>query len=157
MAKRLSESQADYLFWLDADAVICNQDFKLESLMSGRGMDISIDCCGVCAGVFGVQNCDWSRGLMSAWWFLKKVDDPENKIAPWLKDQPTLKFLIANFAVVRDRITHIPQTVIANPESKVEHPEFMFHFWGCRYQGKYDALAADMLAYQQQIASQRSA
>lgn len=59
----------DWLMWIDADAMVMNHTFSLESIIAGcqEGTDLIIckdyptgDPKGINAGVFLIRNCEWS-------------------------------------------------------------------------------------------------
>jgi len=114
----------EYLFWMDADTVILNLDYELEDLMSGKGMDVSQDSNGLCAGVFGIHANQWGHDMLAAWNFLGQ------KFAanPIIADQATLKLLEVEFPTVREQIALIPESVVSNCEC--DGPgSFLHHYW----------------------------
>ena len=57
----------DYVFWVDADAVIANKDFKVETLFGEKDIYVSVDIKGINFGIFAVKNSETSKK------FLKKI------------------------------------------------------------------------------------
>lgn len=69
------DSGADWVFWIDADAIIMNPKVKLESFISkAAGKDIAIteDENSVNCGVFLIRNCEFSTHLLSEIWAMEK-------------------------------------------------------------------------------------
>ena len=119
----------DYLLWLDADALILDIDQSLESNLSGKVMDISEDSNGLCAGVFGIKANDIGRSLLDCWLFLGQVEDESEFGLPGLKDQATLMLMERKFPAVRTLISRLPQSLVANQETKIEKTPLIYHYW----------------------------
>jgi len=142
---RLDGSGADYVFWIDADVALLRDDFDLSSILSGLPMDVSQDAYGLCAGVFGLLNCQWSRRLLDAWWFLGQKDSD----AHGCTDQATLKFMEENFRSVRDGISRIPESAVSNPSThEPEAKPFLHHFWARAYAEKQQVRAMILKAHE---------
>jgi hypothetical protein len=121
-----------YLFWMDADTLILDLDFKLEDLMKGEAMDISSDCGGICTGVFGIHTNVKGRVLLGTWLFLGQVEDDTKFGVGGLHEQATLMLLDKEFPAIHGLIHRIPQSVISNPITKPDEcpgKAFMHHFW----------------------------
>ena len=125
----LENPEWDYIYWMDADTLILDMDFPIDRLRGGKDalLDISTDDWGICAGIFGVRNCDWSHQLLDTWIFLGDV----RGTCPGVTnsgDQAPLMLMDKYFASVGDKVNRIPQEVISNPQSK-QKGTFMHHWW----------------------------
>ncbi|XP_058186375.1 galactomannan galactosyltransferase 1-like [Rhododendron vialii] len=73
----LAHPEAEWIFWVDSDAVITDMDFKLplekyknHNFVVPGGSDLVYDkksWGGLNAGVFYIRNCQWSMEFMEAW------------------------------------------------------------------------------------------
>jgi hypothetical protein len=126
---------ADWLFWLDADALLIDKMLPLEQLVAGleqdKFMGVSSDYNGICAGVFLIKNCQWSKDLLATMLFLGDLDlHRTNRFDTRTRwDQNTLKCLADYFPTVRDRIAQIPESLISNPRSPFSPDAFVMHYW----------------------------
>ena len=59
----------DWLFWLDSDALIMNDEIKLEDLVDDNYDFITTRDCllNVNSGDFIIKNCDWSKKFLDDW------------------------------------------------------------------------------------------
>lgn len=132
MMSKEPRSDEAYLFWMDADTLILDLDFKLEGLMKGEAMDVSSDCGGICSGIFGVHASVKGRVLLGTWLFLGQVEDDTRFGVGGLHEQATLMLLDKEFPAIHGLIHRIPQSIITNPETKPDEcpsRPFMHHFW----------------------------
>ncbi len=61
----MNQGTYDWIFWTDADAVICNPTIKLEDLIDDNfDVIISKDFYGINAGHFFIKCCDWSLAFL---------------------------------------------------------------------------------------------
>lgn len=124
----------EWLLWVDADALIVNRDFKLESLVKAdKDLLLSSDSCGYCAGVFMIRNTAWSFDLLRAWLFCGELSEDVPFGGPLrnrLSDQGSLVALIKCFPGIADRVGAIPTEVVQNPECPYHPDAFMVHYWG---------------------------
>lgn len=78
--RRHLDTEEDWVFWLDADAIYTDLSAELESLIVAAGdrdMIIATDENGINCGSFGLRSCDWSRRLVeSAWAKTEHVNHP---------------------------------------------------------------------------------
>lgn len=81
----------DYIFWIDADAIIANMDFDIRNLFSDKDIYISKDCNGYNFGIFAVKNS--LVGIT----FLKRVDNSHDSYKrSKFREQDAAKDLINN-------------------------------------------------------------
>jgi hypothetical protein len=125
--------EVDWVLRLDSDAIIVNQDFKLEQLVEATTCSLlgTDDCNGLCTGVFMIKNSGWSVKLLDMLDFLGEMSadqwcryDHQNTF-----EQNTLKCLIRHFPRVAHHVSTIPQNVIQNPKSMYNANAFMMHYW----------------------------
>jgi hypothetical protein len=116
--------RAEWTFWLDADIAIVDESVCLSRLlMPGKDLIISQDINGLCCGMFGLRNCEWSRQLLDTWLFLGDVPLQEKK------EQDTLNRLMV-FQNVLSRTGYIAEEVVMNRRSRfTERRPLMFHYW----------------------------
>jgi hypothetical protein len=74
------ENELQYIVWIDSDAVVVNQDIRIEDILARAGYrelilaeDMNI-CCLVNAGVMIIRCCEWSRALWADVWGSKNYD-----------------------------------------------------------------------------------
>jgi hypothetical protein len=77
-AAMLAHPNAEWVWWVDADAVLTDMDFSLPLAAYNRGYNLVVygwpkevygarSWVGLNAGVFLIRNCQWSLDLMDAW------------------------------------------------------------------------------------------
>lgn len=111
-----SYSDFDYLFWVDADSMICNHDFDIRTIPQrypNYDLIVGTDDAGICLGNFLVKNTSWSHNILRA------IDT----LGPWKfegsassdglpkYEQDTLKALCYNFQIMK-RIKELPPRFI---------------------------------------------
>lgn len=121
--------ECDWLFWVDADALIVNQKIKLEEILAScdtsKDILFSSDLNGLCAGVFFIKNTPWSHEFIQRVLFLGEMSD-----ASHLYEQKTIRALYDRYPDVQKHIGLIDETLIQNPRSPFSPSAFMMHFWG---------------------------
>ena len=127
-------ANCEWFLWADADALIVNKDFQLDSLVQpGKDLLLSSDSEGYCAGVFMIRNSAWSFDLLRAWLFCGELSDDVPFRIPHrnrISDQGALVALLKCFPRISDRTAAIPTEVIQNPECPHCPDAFMMHYWG---------------------------
>jgi len=123
------EKGEDWLLWLDADALIVQQRFRLEDILgaaenSGKNLIFSQDANGICSGVFFIKNTEWSKQFIKSVLLLGELPDCGH-----LHEQQTIRKLFENFPSLRDHVTTIPDSIIQNPESEFSSTAFIMHYW----------------------------
>jgi hypothetical protein len=122
--------RAEYTLWLDADVLVVGRR-DIEDLMQEQELVVSRDLDGLCTGVILARNTPWVRGFLEAWLMLGEVDSGRSQLyeARNLRDQTTLKCLVANFPDVRARVGTWPETVVLNPRSGYSEHPLLMHYW----------------------------
>lgn len=120
----------DYVFWVDADAIIANKNFKVETLFGEKDIYVSVDVKGINFGIFAVKNSDVAKN------FLNKIYElyPKyhNKV---FKEQQAASDLIMNnvFYAKKTEIVDIKKwncydDVYPHPiNNKFEDGDFILH------------------------------
>jgi len=132
LAVTLNLPYADWVLWLDADALIIRDDISPQSVIErfswGRSMLVSLDKWGVCCGVFAIQNCAWSLVMLNAWIELGEEESGTYGKNKW--EQATFKALMDHFPAFRRKIAFLPEWLINNRDSWFWQEAWMCHFWG---------------------------
>lgn len=128
IAVRENLARFDWVFWLDADALIVNPTQRIEDIVapyeSGKDMLFSSDDCGLCAGVFFAKNTPWTDRFLESVLLLGELPDCEH-----LYEQKTIRTLYSLFPSVRERIGLIPPSVIQFPYAEHNSQAFVHHYW----------------------------
>jgi len=101
----IHEALADYVLWVDADAVVLRNDFRLESVLRPeKRMFISSDLNGLNSGVWMVR----ADAAMDE--FLETVyDQTQFLLHPWREQAALMHLVSINHADVASWIEHVPQ------------------------------------------------
>lgn len=140
VAKR---STADWIIWVDADAVVVNHQLTVTQALGGAvGHEseffISQDKHGPCCGIFGFRRrSSWASQMLDTMHFLGDVDKPlwssvgsNPEFPKW--EQTTFKVLQKYFPSTR-RLVMVPESTIQNPLSDFDPQAWMMHYWlGCQ-------------------------
>lgn len=141
--------QADWLVWMDADILIVDQQFQLESLLQpDKDMLLSTDTCGYCNGFFLLKSSAWAYGLISALRFVEDVSERPHIRA--LNDQDALKVLIDNFPKVSARCGGIPDSIVQNRESAYNLKAFANHYWANGLKPPFELILKSIEVFQAQ-------
>lgn len=74
LRSQLLTSRSDWFLWMDADAVILNQELDARAFLDEAfDLIISNDCNGLNSGVFFIRNSPWSRALIESVYALRRV------------------------------------------------------------------------------------
>ena len=105
---------AEYLVWLDADAIIANLDFDVASIFNDKDIYMSKDNNGWNAGVFAVRTSHRSRA------FLNRVLElyPQYRKAPF-REQSAIAYLLDHD--YRDAVLEVVPTTTWNSYDNVYH------------------------------------
>jgi hypothetical protein len=126
--------KCEWFLWVDADALIVNKNFQLDSLVQpDKDLLLSSDSGGYCAGVLFIRNTAWSLELLRTWLFCGEVGDDAPFSMPRknrVGDQGALVALIKSFPRIAGRVSHIPTELIQNPECPYCSDAFIMHYWG---------------------------
>lgn len=122
----------DWIFWVDADALILNHHTRLESFIESNSPEkeiiFSSEVTGLCAGVFLIKNTPWTAEFIKTVLFLG--DEPE---IHRLYEQSTIRTLNRLFPRVSSKIGAIPEHAIQNHRSVFAPDAFMMHFWASHF------------------------
>ena len=120
--------EADWLLWLDADALIVNPALQLESLVdqygAGKNALFSVDEGGLCAGIFLLKNCPWSVQFLKTLLYLGNTN-----AVKCAHEQGTIQHLFDNYPSVTTQLGAIPEELILNPHSCFSEKAFIMHYW----------------------------
>jgi hypothetical protein len=123
----LNETRSDWVFWLDADALILSLKHRLDNLIDERYKVIAgSDRNGLCAGVMLVRNCPWSLRLLDALLLLGDVALPLDRYG-YKAEQNTLKLLIASFPAIKENICLLDQRVMNSYRDDYADDDFVLH------------------------------
>lgn len=121
-------ADADWVLWLDVDALIVNQAVKVEQLIEmyagNKEIIFSEDEGGLCAGIFLVKNSAWSSQLLQTLLYLGNAKDEDH-----MNEQGAMVRLLRNFNSVAERTGLIPEEIIANPHTPFSPNVFIMHYW----------------------------
>lgn len=121
-------SDFDWVFWLDADALIVNPKHRIEDVIApfdtGQDMLFSSDDCGLCAGVFFAKNTPWTHTFLESVLQLGELPDCGH-----LYEQKTIRSLYEMFPNVQRHIGLIPPSVIQFPYAQHNKEAFVHHYW----------------------------
>jgi hypothetical protein len=122
----------DWIFWMDADALILNHNTRLESFIEANTPEkeiiFSSEALGLCAGVFLVRNTPWATEFIRTVLFLGEEPAIHN-----LYEQTTIRSLYKLFPSVSSKIGFIAESAIQNHRSVFSPDAFMMHFWASHF------------------------
>lgn len=126
----------DWVFWMDADAFIMNQEIKIETIIDPAfDFFVSHDINGLNSGVFLAKNSEWTKGLFDA------VLDEEKLYAGYLGEQISLRKVVYDLNwIASGKIKITPQRVFNSyfydiykmtyPEGNYQPGDFIVHLPG---------------------------
>lgn len=127
----------DYILFLDADAIICEYEYKIEQFIDE---DFNIICTQdhgpsrINAGVFLMKNSDWTKNFLNKWWDIcEMLSGGHNNQIGFYKhglwhDQTCFSHLIDNDDNVRDNVKIISNEILNGREFKnMRSKNFIFH------------------------------
>jgi hypothetical protein len=127
----LCEDSCDWLMWIDADALVVNPSVKIESLIAqvpeGRAAAFATDDNGLCAGVFLLRSCDWSKAFLDTLYFLGDINCEDEYGHGLRAEQNCIKGLMKHFRSVADRIHLFEQNVMNAYEHTRQSGDFILH------------------------------
>ncbi len=122
----------DWVLWLDADAMILQQDTTLESIIAehsnAKDIIFSVDGSGLCAGIFLIKNTPWAKDFLKTILFLGEEPD-----CSFLYEQKTIHSLYNLYPSIKERVGIIPEALIQNHKSVFSPTAFIMHFWGYHF------------------------
>jgi hypothetical protein len=123
-------AEVDWLFWTDADSLVCNQDVRLESfladadLIARREVSPGEDFESVLTGEFLLRSCPWSKRLLEEVWAQEQFTDLKHY------EQAALTHLWRTQAWVAERVMATPGRGINAFAWEYEPGDFIVHFPG---------------------------
>ncbi len=137
----------DWLLWVDADALIVNHTFRLNTLTDraspGQDLLLSTDKCGYCCGVFLMRNSSWSMDLLRTLLFCGPLDPrcwQPGSSRKMDAEQDTFKVLLDHFPWVWAHCAPISDSIVQNPDSAWNPDAFINHYWGNNLGPGYDLI-----------------
>lgn len=117
----------DWLFWIDMDAIIMNDNIHLEQLIDDRySLIITKDHNFLNAGVFLIKNSEWSKQLLSTVWARRNKYDNE---------QDMMIYVLENI-LGEDNVKYLPQCSMNSYQQmnsyyrKYHNGDFILHWAG---------------------------
>lgn len=128
------QTGADWVFWLDADAIILNPEIKLESFTnSGKDIILTADLRGLQAGAMLLRNCEFSKIFLGeVWERLEECDGAGHS------EQTAIRELFAARAGARGRFEILSARAFNSGIAEYDFNDFVLHLSGmgdlARYQ-----------------------
>ncbi len=126
----LQQPDVEWVMWLDADAMIVNQEIAAASLLrSDADLLLASDHNGICCGIFLVRVCEWSRRFFETLEFL----GPAGYRQDWLGDlqeQTTLRYLLKTFPSHAAHAHMLEQPVLNSYLETYQPGDFILHLGG---------------------------
>lgn len=102
---------ADYVLWVDADALVVNQNFKLENFFApNKDLYIAYTTYGINCGVMMMRNCNLNRDIIVESWLHPEFADHD-----WC-EQRILMHLLDTKVYPNDRVHIMDEEVFNSPE-----------------------------------------
>lgn len=123
----LESGRFDWVFWVDADAVILNPTIDIRSLLpQGKDLLFATDFNGLCAGVFAARACSWTVDFFRAVWGAGTLGhDPDGMGDKW--EQTTIKHLLSHFPEHGSHVGFARDTVMNSSWSSYRSGHFILH------------------------------
>ena len=143
----MEETEADWIFWTDADSFIMNDRISLEKFIDhDYDMLIGSDFIGLNAGQFLIKNCDWSKDFLKRvytitvdrWW-----EEIETSGLGW-SDQTAIMIQLKRSEADKKHVKILPQRAInsyapeiwskEDPNNEIcwHQGDFLIHFAGIK-------------------------
>lgn len=110
---------ADWVWWLDVDAIITNPAVRLEDLTSEGDVVLSCDSMGLNSGSMLFRTIPEVRAILEEIWKLRPVYD----VAPW-HDQNGLAYQLWK---IRERVRIIPKRLLNSYPEDWRPGDFVLH------------------------------
>lgn len=122
---------ADYVLFLDADAIICDNSYLIENFIDFKYNIICTEDYGpskINAGVFIMRNTQWTKKFLSEWWSIcDKFEYSRYKTGLW-HDQTCFGLLLDNNLDYQENVKIINNSVLNGRVFRDEHNKnFIFH------------------------------
>ena len=102
-------SECSHIMWVDADTLILNQNFKIDSLfVPGKELYIAKDINGINCGVMILQNTPLIRSI------LHKIDSMSDKYLNhvWWEQAAMIELIAENYNNISHYIEYVPQRIL---------------------------------------------
>jgi hypothetical protein len=138
--KAMSASRAQWILWVDADAVIMNYEHRIEDLIEeGCDLIFGSDFNGLNSAVFLARNCEWCRQFFDAVYSLGDVNyDPDHYGPKW--EQNTIKHLLNNFSGINEHVALHPENRMNALPGNYKAGDFILHLGGLSNEERLKAL-----------------
>jgi ADP-heptose:LPS heptosyltransferase len=125
--KALLEQRSGWVMWVDADAMIMNQQIRLETFVpQDRDLVCSTDFNGLVSGIFLIRYCEWSLKFLETIFFLGDLTQEPDHFGPkW--EQNTIKHILQNFKGFKDRVLLLPQREMNSDVRSFQPGDFILH------------------------------
>lgn len=131
--EELKKNDVDYVFWLDADALILDYTVKLESLLNYGPIDAYLltgsDTAGLCMGVYFARNMPWTIQFFETLKFLGRTNFEGIFSAGGAKwEQDVVKMLYFSFINVYKHLSWVPHRVMNSyVDGGFQQGDFVLH------------------------------
>ena len=126
----LKRSEIRWILWMDADAVVMNQEQKIEVLLHpDADLIIGSDHNGTNAGIMLIRVCDWSRRFFDAVDFLGNPGYNDNWAGDRL-EQACLRHLLKTFPEQTHHVYLAEQHVLNSYLENYQDGDFIVHLAG---------------------------
>lgn len=133
----LDEKNPDYILFLDADAIVCNNNYKIEEFID-ENYDIVVTRdygpSVMNAGVILLKNTDWVRSFLQKWWDISnELNGPNGEPKGYYNnglwhDQTCFGYLYNNEVGYKSKIKIINNKILnGNVFRDPVHNNFIFH------------------------------
>ena len=127
------QNNTKHTLWMDADSVIVNTNFKIESLIkTNKYLYISKDMHSINTGVMLIANNEYMKNFLSEVW---EQEDTINHC--WWEQKAMINLLEKNYLKINDHIEYVQQNILNaydysqyqdfNDEGHINHESFIFH------------------------------
>lgn len=133
----LSIHNPDYILFLDADAIVCNDFYRIEEFIDDKYNCVVTADHGpsvMNAGVLLFKNNDWTKSFLKKWWEISdKLKGPNNQPEGYYNnglwhDQTCFGYLYNNDKDIKSKIKIIDNKVLNGPIYKdPKNKNFIFH------------------------------
>ena len=133
--EEIENKKYDYLVWIDADAIIINNNFYVKKIIEEKyNFYISKDFNGINTGVFMIKSCDYIKDF-----FLKVYSLTEFLFHNTWEQAAIIKLINENYKNIQDHIKYIDQKIFnaydyrlfgfdENHEGHFNNDSFIVHY-----------------------------
>jgi hypothetical protein len=137
----LATARVKWVLWLDADAVVMNFDFRLESLIvDGADAIFASDFNGLNSSAFLIRNCDWSKRFLETVYNLGDISYELDRFGlKW--EQNTIKHVLNNFRGFAEHVAVQPERRMSASPGEYQPGDFILHLGGMPNEERLKILA----------------